>query len=199
MAQLDRTNDPKRRSWVTSANGHPDFPIQNLPLGIFSPPNRGAPRGGVAIGDQIVDIAGAAALFDGVAATAAQACGTPSLNALMALGPPAWSALRLSLGATRWAVIRQSLVENLLLGALSLMAGLAVAAGIAALLPRLLINQPAMLGDQSGPRLGGLGEAVPVAQEPRAGLLEQRLTGLQQGSQCLVLAHDWSPQAWPAR
>ncbi len=55
------------------------------------------------------------------------------------------SALRLSLGATRWAVIRQSLVENLLLCALSWMAGIAVAAGVAALLPRLLINEPAML------------------------------------------------------
>ncbi len=55
------------------------------------------------------------------------------------------SAVRLSLGATRWAVIRQSLVENLLLCVLSLMAGLAVAAGMAALLPRLLINEPAML------------------------------------------------------
>jgi predicted permease len=55
------------------------------------------------------------------------------------------SALRLSLGATRWAVIRQVLIENLLLCALSLMAGLAVAAGIAALLPRLLVNEPAML------------------------------------------------------
>ncbi len=55
------------------------------------------------------------------------------------------SALRLSLGATRWAVIRLSLIENMLLCALSLVAGLAVAAGIAALLPRLLINEPAML------------------------------------------------------
>ena len=55
------------------------------------------------------------------------------------------SALRLSLGATRWAVIRLALIENLLLGALSLAAGVAIAAGIAALLPRLLINEPAML------------------------------------------------------
>src|SRR5262249_22523735 len=55
------------------------------------------------------------------------------------------AALRLSLGATRWAVIRQSLIENLLLCSLSLMAGLTIGAGIAALLPRLLINEPAML------------------------------------------------------
>ena len=49
MAQLDHTHDPKLESWVVSANGHPDFPIQNLPLGIFSP-GGDAPRGGVAIG-----------------------------------------------------------------------------------------------------------------------------------------------------
>ena len=38
MMQLDETHDPRRTSWVTSANGHADFPIQNLPLGVFSPP-----------------------------------------------------------------------------------------------------------------------------------------------------------------
>ena len=55
------------------------------------------------------------------------------------------AALRLSLGATRWAVIRQSLLEHLLIGALSLAAGLAIAAGLAAVLPRLLVLQPIML------------------------------------------------------
>ena len=54
-------------------------------------------------------------------------------------------ALRLSLGATRWAVARQLLVENLLLGCLSLAVGLVLAVGLAAMLPRLLVLQPAML------------------------------------------------------
>jgi predicted permease len=54
-------------------------------------------------------------------------------------------ALRLSLGAQRGTVVRQLLVENLLLGALGLVAGLGLAAGIAALLPRLLVKEPAML------------------------------------------------------
>jgi predicted permease len=54
-------------------------------------------------------------------------------------------ALRLSLGATRWAVARQLLVENLLLSVLSWIGGLAIAAGVAALLPRLLTKEPAML------------------------------------------------------
>lgn len=33
---IDETHDPARTSWVASANGHPHFPIQNLPLGVFS-------------------------------------------------------------------------------------------------------------------------------------------------------------------
>ena len=57
-------------------------------------------------------------------------------------------ALRLSLGATRFAVLRQMLTENLLLGALGLAAGLLLAAGLAALLPTLVQLDPAML-DQS--------------------------------------------------
>ena len=53
---MDATHDPKRRSFVASANGHADFPIQNLPLGIFNPQG-GEARGGVAIGDSILDLA----------------------------------------------------------------------------------------------------------------------------------------------
>jgi predicted permease len=61
----------------------------------------------------------------------------------LARGPEV--ALRLSLGARRSAVARQLLVENLLLGALGLAAGLAMAEGVAILLPRLLVSGPAML------------------------------------------------------
>ena len=95
---LNETHDPARRSFVESANPPGgDFPIQNLPFGVF---RRGAgeqARVGVAIGDQIVDVSAAAGLFDGPAAVAAQACAAPFLNPLMSLGPPAWSALRLAL------------------------------------------------------------------------------------------------------
>ena len=55
MTVTDETHDINRRSWVTTANGHPEFPIQNLPLGVFSPPGA-AKRAGVAIGDEIVDL-----------------------------------------------------------------------------------------------------------------------------------------------
>src|SRR5437016_744430 len=96
----DETHNPARRSWVASANGHADFPIQNLPLGVFSPPG-GAARGGVAIGDEIFDVAAAheARLFDGLAADAAQAACGASLNALFALGTAARAALRRQLSA----------------------------------------------------------------------------------------------------
>ena len=52
---MDETHDPKRRSWVDGANGHADFPVQNLPFGLFSPKDE-APRPGVAIGDHIIEL-----------------------------------------------------------------------------------------------------------------------------------------------
>ena len=95
MSLLDETHDPARQSWVASAEGHPDFPIQNLPLGVFSPPD-GEPRGGVAIGDAILDLraAAAATLFSGAAQLAAAAASGPTLNPLMALGKEPRFALR---------------------------------------------------------------------------------------------------------
>ncbi|HWI36189.1 MAG TPA: fumarylacetoacetase [Burkholderiales bacterium] len=80
----DGTHDPALRSWVESANeAGGDFPIQNLPFGIFR--RRGtkeAPRGGVAIGDQILDLA-ALGVRTG-----------PTLNGLAASGRPALRKLR---------------------------------------------------------------------------------------------------------
>lgn len=90
---MDPTLDPGLRSWVASANGHADFPIQNLPLGIFSPTG-GGPRGGIAIGDAILDLPGIAPLLEGEARAAAEAAAADSLNALFALGAPARRALR---------------------------------------------------------------------------------------------------------
>ncbi|HEY7614455.1 MAG TPA: fumarylacetoacetase [Gemmatimonadales bacterium] len=86
---MDRTHDPSLRSWVESAEGHSDFPIQNLPFGGFRRRDTDETgRVGVAIGDMILDIAACQAegRFTGVAATAAAACAGPTLNALMALG-----------------------------------------------------------------------------------------------------------------
>jgi fumarylacetoacetase len=95
---LNETHDPTRRSFVASANAPGcDFPIQNLPFGVFRPAPGQPPRVGVAIGDQILDIVMAAFHFDGLAGEAARVCGAPFLNSMMSLGPEAWSALRLSL------------------------------------------------------------------------------------------------------
>ena len=56
MAALNDTHDPKRQSWVDSANApDSDFPIQNLPFGVFSKGD-GPRRVGVAIGDSILDL-----------------------------------------------------------------------------------------------------------------------------------------------
>jgi fumarylacetoacetase len=53
---IDETHDPKRQSWVESANRQGcDFPIQNLPLGVFRAPRESRPRLGIAIGDGILD------------------------------------------------------------------------------------------------------------------------------------------------
>ncbi|MEN3276690.1 MAG: fumarylacetoacetase [Massilia sp.] len=100
--ELNETHDPALTSWVQSANsGSTDFPIQNLPFCVFR--QRGTAqtfRGGVAIGDQIVDLAalGDALAGAGEAARQAAALGAQdTLNALMDAGPQAWSALRLAL------------------------------------------------------------------------------------------------------
>src|SRR6478672_529577 len=92
---IDETHSVARRSWVASANGHADFPIQNLPFGVFTP-GSGAARGGVAIGDEIFDLAAAAdlGLFDAQAAPAAEAASGATLNPLFALGRGARVALR---------------------------------------------------------------------------------------------------------
>ena len=92
---IDHTHEPGLQSWVISANGHADFPIQNLPLGVFSP-LAGAPRGGIAIGDQVLDLRAVheAGLLDEEAQAAAHACIGPTLNAFLALGAGARQALR---------------------------------------------------------------------------------------------------------
>jgi fumarylacetoacetase len=94
--ELDATHDPERQSWVASANGHADFPIQNLPLGVFTPPGGAVARGGVAIGDLILDLAAAhrANLLAGEAARAAALAAHGRLNGLMDVGAEPRRALR---------------------------------------------------------------------------------------------------------
>jgi fumarylacetoacetase len=100
MQDVDATHAPCLRSWVASAPDHPDFPIQNLPFGVFSP-LAGAPRGGVAIGDEILDLRALseAGLLDGEAQAACHACAGPTLNPFLALGAGPRRALRQAVSA----------------------------------------------------------------------------------------------------
>ena len=105
MSELDQTHSEFAQSWVLSANAPGcDFPIQNLPFAVFRragshEAHHETYRGGVAIGDQVIDLAQVAELgcLDGLAHTAARACAQPALNDFFALGPAAWKALRLGL------------------------------------------------------------------------------------------------------
>ena len=97
---IDHTHDPTLTSWVECANGHADFPIQNLPFGVFSP-LAGAPRGGIAIGDMILDLRALheEALLDDEAQGVAHTCIGLSLNPFLALGAGPRRALRDAISA----------------------------------------------------------------------------------------------------
>lgn len=106
MHTLNHTHDVHARSWVESANPTAttgsDFPIQNLPHAVFRRTGGSeAFRGGVAIGDQVLDLAALAHArqLDGLALEAATAAAQPALNDFFALGPAAWRALRHALFA----------------------------------------------------------------------------------------------------
>jgi fumarylacetoacetase len=86
---MNRTHDPELKSWVESANDPAsDFPIQNLPFGVFRRKgSKEKPRGGVAIGDQVFDLA-ALGIDTG-----------SDLNRVAAAGRKQWSAMRSRLSA----------------------------------------------------------------------------------------------------
>ena len=89
---MPHPNDPTLRSFIP-VDAASDFPIQNLPYGVFSTAALPAPRVGVAIGDFVLDLweleqdcrldVGPLGVFS-----------TPSLNTFMALGPKVWSRTR---------------------------------------------------------------------------------------------------------
>jgi fumarylacetoacetase len=122
MTTLNETHDPRLSSWVPTANdGQTDFPIQNLPFAVFRRRGSTEPfRGGVAIGDQVIDLAALAraGVLEGLAQQAVQAASADKLNALMAMGSSAWQALRLALsralrtGAAQQAAVQPCLVPQ---------------------------------------------------------------------------------------
>ena len=90
MIELDETHDPSRVSWVRGAQRGSDFPVQNLPLGIFSEA-KGLRRPGVAIGDYVLDLTSIADLLD---EDWREDLALPVLNAWLSRGPETHRALR---------------------------------------------------------------------------------------------------------
>ncbi|HXD24037.1 MAG TPA: fumarylacetoacetase, partial [Gemmatimonadaceae bacterium] len=96
---LDESHDPALRSWVASANDRgTDFPVQNLPFGVFRHDFEERPRVGIAIGDQVLDCLAAsrAGCFSDLSPLANDALQSWSLNALLALGRADARAIRLA-------------------------------------------------------------------------------------------------------
>jgi len=88
-ARLDETHDPALRSWVAGAHAPgTDFPLQNLPFGVFRHDFEERPRVGIAIGDHVLDCLAAsrAGCFGELGPVVRDALQSWSLNALMALG-----------------------------------------------------------------------------------------------------------------
>jgi fumarylacetoacetase len=114
---LNSTHDPSLQSWVPSANQPgTDFPIQNLPFGVFRRAGSSEDfRGAVAIGDQVLDLEALAAVgvVSGSAADALQECTKSTLNDFMALGADAWSTLRLALSTVLSSHASEPLVSKL--------------------------------------------------------------------------------------
>ncbi|MEC7490445.1 MAG: fumarylacetoacetase [Pseudomonadota bacterium] len=97
MQNLNETHDAALKSWVESANDpENDFPVQNLPFGVYTDPQSGQGKVGIAIGEMILDVTAARSegVIGGAADDAAGACRGDTLNDLMAMGGRHWSALR---------------------------------------------------------------------------------------------------------
>jgi len=95
--QVDETHDPRLRCWHEPAEDPTtDFPIQNLPLGVFRTEAEAVPRVGAAIGDAILDLAACdrEGLLRGLPLEVETACRSTSLNAFMALPQRLRRALR---------------------------------------------------------------------------------------------------------
>ena len=128
--QLNETHQSTLRSWVPSANAPgAAFPIQNLPLAAFRPRGGDRFRLGAAIGDSVVDLAhpNMAALLE---PQISHACCNATLNGLMALGPAAWSLLRLTLSrALRVASPQQQRLQAALIAQADVQYGLPAGIG----------------------------------------------------------------------
>jgi fumarylacetoacetase len=101
-APLDRSHDPSLRSWVASANvPGTEFPIQNLPFGVFRRTGGDEPGLGAAIGERVLDLRGAvqAGLLDELPPLLQGALCARTLNGLLACDRADWSAVRQAVSA----------------------------------------------------------------------------------------------------
>ncbi len=110
---IDETHDPQRTAWVPGADRHRDFPIQNLPLGVFSSGDRG-PRIGTAIGNHILDLA---AVAPAILEEAETLLNQPTLNGVMGLPAPLRRRMRQRLSALLSDPSRSSEVAHALIDA----------------------------------------------------------------------------------
>jgi fumarylacetoacetase len=96
---MDETHDPKLKSFI-EVPADCDFPIQNLPYCVFRRRDENRPpRVGVAIGEQVLDLAAVESFghFKGTELAGKKVFSQTTLNAFMALGRAAWSEARLTL------------------------------------------------------------------------------------------------------
>ena len=97
IPRIDATHDKDLRSFVESANDPAsDFPVQNLPLGVFRRGGEGHARVGCGVGDRVLDLVacGERGLLRGLPSDVEAACSGESLNALMGLDPRVRGTLR---------------------------------------------------------------------------------------------------------
>ena len=93
---MDETHDSKLKSWIDVDNNS-DFPIQNIPFGVYSPKEGGELHVATAIGDYVIDLAylDEAGFFINTDIEETEAFHEPTLNAFMSLGQKAWKEARL--------------------------------------------------------------------------------------------------------
>ena len=93
---MDETHDSKLKSWV-EVDEDSNFPIQNIPFGIYRPKGGGDLHVATAIGDYVLDLAylDDAGLFNGTEVEGTEVFHEPTLNALMSMGRKAWKETRL--------------------------------------------------------------------------------------------------------
>ena len=95
MDVMDETHDSNLKSWV-EVDENSDFPIQNIPFGVYRPKGGGDVHVATAIGDYVLDLAHLddAGLFNGTEVEGTEVFHEPTLNALMSMGRKAWKDIR---------------------------------------------------------------------------------------------------------